>query len=106
MGKYFGTTDEFDDTREGYLPGFFVTGLQNLQVHGDSIKFVILCTDDEFFTKPIDLRIQSSDEAREQGYVKWDVKPRINMKKYSGFVQGDTILINDEFDTRLYLRIK
>lgn len=105
-GKYYGTTDEFDEAREGYLPGFFVTDLFDLQIQGDSIKFVILCSNEDFFTKPIDLQIQNSDEARKQGYVKWDVRLRTNMKKYSGFIQGDTILIKDDFNDRHYFRVE
>lgn len=106
IGKYYGTTDEFDEAREGYLPGFFVADLYDLQIQDDSIKFVILCSDEDFFTKPIDLKIQNSDEARKQGYVTWDVKLRTNMKKYSGFIQGDTILIKDALNDRLYLRVE
>ena len=105
-GKYYGTTDEFDEAREGYLPGFFVTDLFDLEIQGDSIKFVILCSDDDFFTKPIDLKIQNSNEARSQGYTKWNVKMRTNMKKYRGSIQGDTIHIKDENDDRLYSRVR
>jgi hypothetical protein len=105
-GKYYGPTDEFDEAREEYLPGFFVTDLFDLEIQGDSIKFVILCSDDDFFTKPIDLKIQNSDEARNQGYTKWNVKLRTNMKKYKGSIQGDTIHIKDEIDDRLYLRVQ
>lgn len=103
-GKYYGTTDEFDEAREGYLPGFFVTDLFDLEIHGDSIKFVIICSDDDFFTKAVDLKIQNSDEARKQGYTKWNVKMRTNMKKYKGLIQGDTIHIKGEIGDRFYLR--
>lgn len=105
-GKYYGTTDEFDQAREGYLPGFFVADLFDLEIQGDSIKFIILCSDDDFFTNAIDLKIQNSDEARKQGYTKWEFRLRTNMKKYKGFIQGDTIHLKDEFGDRLYLRLE
>ncbi|MCZ8215222.1 MAG: hypothetical protein O9262_03235 [Cyclobacteriaceae bacterium] len=105
-GKYYGTTDEFDQAREEYLPGFFVTDLFDLQIQGDSIKFVLLCSDDDFFTKPIDLRIKNSDEAKKQGYTKWDVRLRTNMKKYKGSIHGDTIHIKNELGDRFYLRVE
>lgn len=40
-GLYYGTSDEFDDAREGYLPGFFVSPMDNLQINGETIRFVL-----------------------------------------------------------------
>jgi hypothetical protein len=38
-GLYYGTSDEFDEARTEYLPGFFVVPMQNLSIDNDSIRF-------------------------------------------------------------------
>jgi hypothetical protein len=105
-GKYFGTTDEFDEAREGYLPGFFVATMRNLKVQGNSIHFSIRCSDDDFFTKAIGLTISNSQEARIQGYEKWKVKLGRSEKTYNGYIRRDTILMKDEYSDRLFLMVK
>lgn len=105
-GKYYGTSDEFDDAREGYLPGFFVADMVDIQFKGDSIRFTLRCSNEEMFTKPVDLKVGSADEARSQGYAKWDIGLGRNEQKYAGYIHGDTIIMKSEFGDRLFTRMK
>jgi hypothetical protein len=103
-GRYYGTSDEFDQAREGYLPGFFVADILNGEIVDDSITFNLMCSDQDMFTKSIDLKIINSDEARRNGYQKWDIGLRKEQKNYKGLISGDTITIVDDLDTRHYIR--
>lgn len=71
-GIYYATSDEFDENREGYAPGFFVTNMNNLEFTGDSIKFSIKVEPTEIVSKPVNLKIKSVDEALKSGYKVWE----------------------------------
>ncbi len=105
-GKYYGTSDDFDDAREGYLPGFFVSDMNELQIKGDSIRFLLRCSDEDVFTKAVDLNIDNASEARRQGLTKWDIGLRRNEENYVGYIHGDSIIIKDEFGDRLFKKSK
>ena len=62
-GLFWGTSDEFCDAREGFLPGFCILELTDLRLCGDSISFILDSTDSPFFSKPVDTQIESSDQA-------------------------------------------
>ncbi|MEX1240576.1 MAG: hypothetical protein WEB30_12705 [Cyclobacteriaceae bacterium] len=104
IGLYYGTSDEFDQGREGYLPGFFVADMQDIRIDDDSIHFIVRATDDDMFTRAVDLNIETTDKARVLGYEKWDIGLRTNEKMYHGAFLGDTILIKDGIDDRFYVR--
>lgn len=90
FGLYYGTTDEFDETREGYLPGFFVAPMDNLEINNDTIKFTLSVDDKDFFEKPIDRDIKSTEEAFKAGYENWGVKMNKKFsKKYSGVIKDN-----------------
>ena len=40
-GLYYGTTDEFNVAREGYVAGYFVLRIYDLYINGDTIKFTL-----------------------------------------------------------------
>lgn len=105
-GKYYGTSDDFDDAREGYLPGFFVANMDELQIMGDSIRFLLRCSDEDVFTKAVELNIDNASEARSQGLTKWDIGLRRNEQNYVGYMRGDTIILKDVFGDRLFTKIK
>jgi hypothetical protein len=52
-GIYYGTTDEFDEAREGYLPGFFKAEMKDIAFRGETIRFLITITPESIFDKPI-----------------------------------------------------
>jgi len=91
-GLYYGTTDEFDEEREGYLAGFFVSPMDKLQINGDTIRFILNTSNSDFLTKPIDLKIKTTKEAIGKGYKNWDNKIPTTPKTYLGLIQ-DSVTI-------------
>ncbi len=77
-GFFWGTTDEFDEVREGYKCGFFVLPMTEIRHEGDSISFKLSLIRaengrivDSFVKAPIDRHIRSWQEAL-SCYQKWD----------------------------------
>jgi len=103
-GFYYGTSDEFDSAREGYECGFFVVPMNQLKIDNGTIKFVLNVKNDDMLTKPVDLKITSTQEAKKAGYESWAYFGRqmryTDPKKYSGFISSEekTILFKKESD--------
>ncbi len=77
-GFFWGTTDEFDEVREGYGCGFFVLPMTEIRHEGDSISFKLSLIRakngrivDSFVKAPIDRHIRSWQKAL-SCYQKWD----------------------------------
>ncbi|MCM1447660.1 MAG: hypothetical protein NC113_05485 [Bacteroides sp.] len=76
-GFFWGTSDEFDDAREGYECGFFVLPLTKIHHGNDSITFHLTLTKtkdgkvlNSFVMAPVDLHIRSWKEAISR-YKQW-----------------------------------
>ena len=96
-GYYYGTSDEFDDAREGYLPAFFVAKMDNLEIKGDSIKFTLKVDNSDFLTRAIDLKYKSTKGAINVGYKNWGNKITTSPKNYNGlFKDSETIFFKGE----------
>ena len=89
IGFYYGTSDEFDEAREGYSPAFFVAKMDQLEINGNSIQFVLNVNNSDFLTKPIDFQITSTQEAIKSGYKNWRNGISTEPKKYVGFLSAD-----------------
>ena len=77
-GYFWGTTDEFDDIREGYECGYFVLPLTEIRHEKDSVSFRLNPTMSEngekincFVKAPIDRHIRSWQEALSR-YQPWE----------------------------------
>jgi|SRR5688572_5527799 len=111
-GRYYSTSDEFDENREGYLPGFFVADLKNIQFNGNTINFSISVDTSEIFSKQVPLLIKSSKDAKEKGFKSYQhIRAFTNLSRlennYSGKVLGDTIYFKGEipvFDRKFVKR--
>ena len=106
IGFYYGTSDEFDEAREGYLPAFFVLPMNQLEIKGDTIEFVLTVENNDYLTKSVDLEITTTQEAMELGYENWENYFPTESKKYIGiistttdsiFFKGEVELIDKKF---------
>lgn len=101
-GIFYGTSDEFDESREGYVPGYFVASMTDLRIVEDTIKFTLSVLKDDIFDKPVDLKLKSSDEARNSGYNKWIQVLEFQPRKYSGLLNSEGIIFKESPSDKLF----
>jgi hypothetical protein len=100
-GFYYGTSDDFDQAREGYYPGFFMAQINKLEMDGNKMLFSLSVNDSMFYKKPITPLNQKNDNEP------WNIGVRYNARTYTGEVKGDTIIVEtDDFDPRLFIKKK
>ncbi|MDY7396693.1 hypothetical protein UMM65_15700 [Aureibaculum sp. 2210JD6-5] len=98
---YFGTSDDFDEGREGYLPGFFKAKMNDFKKTDDKISFKLSVNDSIFYTKPI-TPLQQSENVE-----KWRNALTSEKRQYEGNISGDTIIVKTvDFDPRVFVKIK
>ena len=100
LGYYYGTSDDFDNAREGYLPGFYSQKMINLQINGNKISFEI--QPKKFFSKavtPIEKETSNSD---------WGIWIKnIEKRYYNGEYRENKLIIqSDGIDMRVFKKIK
>jgi hypothetical protein len=104
-GFYYGTSDEFDEAREGYLPSFFVAKMEDLKIISDSISFTLNVKNSDLLTQAIDLKYKSTYEALNAGFKNWENKISTLPRNYKGifkdsktiFFRGDQEYLNKTF---------
>ncbi len=97
---YYGTSDDFDEAREGYLPGFFFTKITNLSLTENQLKFSLTVNDSVFYQNPI-TPLNQVDENKP-----WEIGIRYDTRKYNGQINGDTItIITTDFDPRKFIKM-
>lgn len=62
-GYYYGTTDDFDDVREGYRVGFFVSKVEDLVANEHVVEFKVNVNTANAFSSPVPLTARSLYEA-------------------------------------------
>ncbi|GAA3773554.1 hypothetical protein [Flavobacterium ginsengiterrae] len=72
-GIFYGNTDLFDESREGYKPGFFVGTVQSEPSENNALKVNINLASSDILENPIYPPIQSTQEALKSGNKKWEV---------------------------------
>ena len=102
-GWYYGTSDEFDGAREGYLPGFFVAEMTALELSADSIAFT-LARPDTLFAAPVPLAWRSAGDVPPGTLEPWTaVALPAGSKTYRGALAGDSIVLGDP--ARVFRRV-
>ncbi|HWR72075.1 MAG TPA: hypothetical protein VN604_02790 [Nitrospirota bacterium] len=99
-GYYYGTSDDFDEAREGYLPGFFSARMKNLLVQGASISFEVEVKNTDFFSRPV------TPLNKTEKNTPWGVGIRYATRAYHGEIKGDSILIKTKgFKERVFRKL-
>ncbi len=88
-GRYYGTSDEFDEGREGYLPGYFVADMKDLKITNTDISFTLNVPNEKILNKKLSLKIKSFDEAVSMGYENWGNRMTLQPKEYKGKIKPD-----------------
>jgi hypothetical protein len=102
-GWYYGTSDEFDAGREGYLPGFFVAPLTGLSVAGDAISFT-LNRPGRFFVAPVPRRYRDAEDVPAGMVAEWNVPLPTDSRQYAGTLRGGQIVLDVPGGPRVFQR--
>ena len=106
-GWYYGTTDEFDEVREGYLAGYFVKEMTDLKISKNIITFILIVSDEECYTEPISIKYKSEKEFPKNKYKKWKVGGfNFEPKKYNGIMNKNQIIFKDRDEDIIFNKIK
>ncbi|MBE7412663.1 MAG: hypothetical protein L6Q54_13545 [Leptospiraceae bacterium] len=110
-GYYYGTSDDFDRTREGYLPGFFVAEMKNMRLHDGNFSFSLFVKDEEVFDKAISLEYRSSIQLPKGKFKIWKYGIETHQREYKGKIEAGKITLyfdpEDPIETeRLFKKIK
>ena len=87
-GWYYGTTDDFDEAREGYLPGFFVAQMEQIDLKGDTLSFSLRVNDDSLYKSQVPVGKKPSDNI---DIDKWDYGLSIFDRDYTAIVKEGKI---------------
>jgi hypothetical protein len=108
-GWYYGTSDDFDEMREGYEPGFFLAEMSDLIIAQDSIKFKLHVNFEEFYTKPISLQYRNTKQLPKTKYKKWEAyagNAPFRSRIYNGTIKNNKIKLNMDEEDRIFKKIK
>lgn len=100
-GWYYGTSDEFDEAREGYLPGYFVSRIDNLTTKGDSIFFSVATGFSQCYSTRFPIGYIDKTKLNEE-YEKWFASGEDQVIYYSGKLDGLKLYIEKFGETRTY----
>lgn len=101
-GWYYGTSDDFDSAREGYLPGFFVAEMEELRVSEDTISFTL--RPQELFASPVPIRYRDAATIPRELLGTWTGPTLETARSYSGRVTAKRISLDDDRKQRVFLR--
>jgi hypothetical protein len=102
-GWYYGTSDEFDQAREGYLPGFFVASMADLRMAADAISFT-LARPSRFFTAPVPRAYRDASDIPPGSMEEWSVVLTTASRDYVGTWNADTIELRISGGPRVFRR--
>jgi hypothetical protein len=68
---FYGTSDEFMDSREGFLPGFITLEATNVMMENGRISLTFNSTNHNFYSQPIELFLHTDKDIKSAGYRLW-----------------------------------
>lgn len=68
---YYGTSDEFIDSRDGFLPGFITLEATNVMMKNGKISLTLNSTNHDFYSQPIELFLHTDKDIKSAGYRLW-----------------------------------
>jgi hypothetical protein len=89
-GIYYGTSDDFDEAREGYLPGFFKSKMLNINITDSKINFKVKVNDSDIYDKAI------TPFKNLKNNKQWTIGLRKYERDYFGIISANKILIETE----------
>ena len=110
-GRYYGTSDDFDDAREGYLPGFYVAEMKNLRVDENRISFTITIDEDDLVLNNFGHEVKSIKELDPGKHPLWvrDYQPGLKLSRttitMSGKISGNEIHLETKQGSRVFHKI-
>lgn len=104
-GWYYGTSDEFDEAREGYLPGFFVSKIEELRTSNDSLFFKISTGYNKCYSKAFPIGYIDSSRILKSNKI-WNSYNEDYLLDYSGKLTGLKITMTVNGDTRVFKKRK
>lgn len=87
---YYGTSDDFDESREGYLPGFFKIEILNLKITDNKIDFTIDIDDSDLYKNPI-IPLKKVDNNN-----LWGIEIQKKQRRYTGNVNDNIIILKSQ----------
>jgi|GEM_PF-2307464 len=104
-GWYYGTSDEFDEAREGYLPGFFVSKISGLKTSGDSLFFKVSTGYNKCYSNAFPIGYIDPSMILKTNEI-WNSYNEDYLLEYSGKLTGLKITMSVNGNTRVYKKRK
>ena len=110
-GRYYGTSDDFDQAREGYYPGFFVADMRNLMIKNNEISFEIFLTEKDMFSKPVNLNYKCNEDVPIGENPLWLNKQILDgsdnsPRKYNGKITDGEIILEVDDEQRIFKKVE
>lgn len=106
-GFLYGTTDLFDDVREGYAPGFFVANCRIEPYESNSLRLSLKLEEADILESPVRFPIKSTEEALAKGNKKWEVTTfNISQDYFFEIKNPKELLLKSESDEKLFIKKK
>ena len=107
VGYYYGTTDDFDEAREGYQTGFFVTDMKDLAIDGNAISFSLQLFSKDIFTYPVALKYTNSAEISKGENKSWINASIFSQQEglsmvYYGVIEDGKIILKIKNENRAF----
>jgi hypothetical protein len=102
-GLYFGTTDDFDEAREGYLPGFYLSEINNIIINDKNIEFNVTLNSNNIFTEEIPRGTISVNQIK---LDKWDTVINFDRTKiyYKGKIESNRLMLIIDGNERIFIK--